>query len=353
MAEWLKHLERGPQKRVFGALIAALFRPGRTTGKTLDDKLVTYRVVVGNLLMALVPLILTVVIFSLAWWFVTVRNAPEAAQPQTAVEFSTFQGENRVGGADEEAQDDQPAEGEPEEQTLQQEAPAAEEAPGLVAAGEPEQLGPPEGFYEWFFGLAAFMALVLIYYYRKMDGEQLEILKMVEASVMPLAVLTLSVLGSNSVRHYDGNGVGRHRLDRRDVPCGHTKIPPAHAVGWPRRIDRRRVAGLDVTARRYDDHYHLRRAGRSLLRGGGRLDPRLCGTASDRYDAQSVFLTAKTTAMVCWLFVGSALFSAVFALHGGRADHRALGAQPRSVAVTIHDHRPVHHLHPGLAARMD
>jgi TRAP-type mannitol/chloroaromatic compound transport system permease large subunit len=33
---------------------------------------------------------------------------------------------------------------------------------------------------------------------------------------------------------------------------------------------------------------------------------------------QSVFLTAKTTAMVCWLFVGSALFSAVFALHGGQ-----------------------------------
>jgi len=34
---------------------------------------------------------------------------------------------------------------------------------------------------------------------------------------------------------------------------------------------------------------------------------------------QSTFLTAKTTAMVCWLFVGSALFSAVFALHGGQS----------------------------------
>src|SRR4030067_484884 len=34
---------------------------------------------------------------------------------------------------------------------------------------------------------------------------------------------------------------------------------------------------------------------------------------------QSFFLTAKTTAMVCWLFIGSALFSAVFALHGGQA----------------------------------
>jgi hypothetical protein len=34
---------------------------------------------------------------------------------------------------------------------------------------------------------------------------------------------------------------------------------------------------------------------------------------------ESVFLTARTTAMVCWLFVGSALFSAVFALLGGQA----------------------------------
>jgi len=34
---------------------------------------------------------------------------------------------------------------------------------------------------------------------------------------------------------------------------------------------------------------------------------------------QAVFLTAKTTAMVCWLFVGSALFSGVFAILGGQA----------------------------------
>jgi TRAP-type mannitol/chloroaromatic compound transport system permease large subunit len=32
----------------------------------------------------------------------------------------------------------------------------------------------------------------------------------------------------------------------------------------------------------------------------------------------SSFLTAKTTAMVCWLFVGSGIFSAAFALLGGQ-----------------------------------
>ena len=34
---------------------------------------------------------------------------------------------------------------------------------------------------------------------------------------------------------------------------------------------------------------------------------------------ESVFLTARTTAMVCWLFVGSSIFSAAFALLGGQA----------------------------------
>jgi TRAP-type mannitol/chloroaromatic compound transport system permease large subunit len=33
---------------------------------------------------------------------------------------------------------------------------------------------------------------------------------------------------------------------------------------------------------------------------------------------EAVFLTAKTSAMVCWLFVGSAIFSAAFALLGGQ-----------------------------------
>ncbi len=34
--------------------------------------------------------------------------------------------------------------------------------------------------------------------------------------------------------------------------------------------------------------------------------------------SESVFLTAKTSAMVCWLFVGSSIFSAAFALLGGQ-----------------------------------
>jgi len=43
------------------------------------------------------------------------------------------------------------------------------------------------------------------------------------------------------------------------------------------------------------------------------------GTLDFKRTKEAVFLTAKTTAMVCWLFVGSALFSGVFAILGGQA----------------------------------
>jgi TRAP-type mannitol/chloroaromatic compound transport system permease large subunit len=51
------------------------------------------------------------------------------------------------------------------------------------------------------------------------------------------------------------------------------------------------------------------------------------GTLTWERIKEAMYLTAKTTAMVCWLFVGSALFSAVFALHGGQAlvEHWVVG----------------------------
>jgi hypothetical protein len=48
----------------------------------------------------------------------------------------------------------------------------------------------------WFWGFAGLSALLLFYYYARMDGEQFEILKMLEVSVVPLAVLTFTVLAA-------------------------------------------------------------------------------------------------------------------------------------------------------------
>ena len=98
-----------------------------------------------------------------------------------------------------------------------------------------------------------------------MKAERLEVVKLLVSSVMPLAILTVVVLGV--------------------ILFGITTATESAAVGA---------------------------AGAFLLAFQAR-------TLDWKRIKEAVFLTAKTTAMVCWLFVGSALFSAVFAILGGQA----------------------------------
>ncbi len=51
---------------------------------------------------------------------------------------------------------------------------------------------------------------------------------------------------------------------------------------------------------------------------GGLVLAAAYGQLSFRAIKESVFLTAKTSAMVCWLFIGSSTFAAAFALLGGQ-----------------------------------
>ncbi|MDQ7250682.1 TRAP transporter large permease subunit [Dongia sedimenti] len=62
---------------------------------------------------------------------------------------------------------------------------------------------------------------------------------------------------------------------------------------------------------------------------GGVLLAALYRQLTRRVLSESVFLTAKTSAMVCWLFVGSSIFSAAFALLGGQEliEHWVLGME--------------------------
>jgi TRAP-type mannitol/chloroaromatic compound transport system permease large subunit len=107
-------------------------------------------------------------------------------------------------------------------------------------------------------------ALCLALLYGLMTFARLEIFKMLLASFFPLVVLILAVLGS--------------------IVFGLATPTEAAAVG---------AFGGAVLAAAY-----------------GRLN---FGVVKE-----SAFLTAKTSAMVCWLFVGSAIFSAAFALLGGQ-----------------------------------
>ena len=143
---------------------------------------------------------------------------------------------------------------------VQQLGAAADEP--AAAAGD---RGPSPQFYYWFFGITAIMALVMLRYYWRMTAERFEVIKLLTSSVAPLGILTVIVLAV--------------------ILFGITTATESAAVGA---------------------------AGAFLLAFQAR-------TLDWKRTKEAVFLTAKTTAMVCWLFVGSALFSAVFAILGGQA----------------------------------
>jgi TRAP-type mannitol/chloroaromatic compound transport system permease large subunit len=158
---------------------------------------------------------------------------------------------------------------------IHQQASAEDQAPaGLEELGGPAvdtgqvapvDAGPATSFYVLFGLIVAFAAVMLILYYRNMTAERLVVVKLLTSSVMPLGILTIVVLAV--------------------ILFGVTTATESAAVGA---------------------------AGAFLLAFQAR-------TLNWKRTKEAVYLTAKTTAMVCWLFVGSALFSAVFAILGGQA----------------------------------
>ena len=142
------------------------------------------------------------------------------------------------------------------------EPPAADAAAAPAATGEPPATTRPAPTGFWM-GLAG-GALALVAFYAILSHARLEVFKMLLSSFFPLLVLILAVLGS--------------------IVFGLATPTEAAAVG---------AFGGFVLAAAY------RQLTFSVVK-------------------ESVFLTAKTSAMVCWLFVGSAIFSAAFALLGGQ-----------------------------------
>jgi TRAP-type mannitol/chloroaromatic compound transport system permease large subunit len=138
--------------------------------------------------------------------------------------------------------------------------------PGLPAKpAAPVDKGPPQAFYWWFAAIAVVCAFLQIRYYMRLDADRLEVIKLLSTSIMPLGILTVVVLAV--------------------ILFGITTATESAGVG---------AAGAFLLA----------------------LQAR---TLDWKRTKEAVFLTAKTTAMVCWLFVGSALFSGVFAILGGQA----------------------------------
>ncbi|VWX60419.1 TRAP-type C4-dicarboxylate transport system, large permease component [Burkholderiales bacterium 8X] len=137
----------------------------------------------------------------------------------------------------------------------------------VPAAGAAAEQAAPDTLRDaptWWWVCFAVLGALVTLFYLFLSFARLEIFKMLLASFFPLMALIIAVLGS--------------------IVLGLATPTEAAAMG---------ALGGFLLAAAY------RRLTLGVLK-------------------ESVFLTAKTSAMVCWLFVGSAIFSAAFALLGGQ-----------------------------------
>jgi len=255
------------------ATFKALFSPAKLLNAPADAR-VSFKGIFKNVLAALTPLFLIALTMWGVWWYVIIhqQNERDAQIVPVATQVATG---NTASAAAEPVEEELVAidatSSKIKSKVVEEDAPlvaldaAAGDAPSADGAAPEAAAGPPENF-ELYFGLTCILfGLLLIYYYLKFDEEQFEILKLLIESVMPLGVLTLLVLAV--------------------ILLGITTATESAAVG---------ALGAFILALQ-------------------------AGTLDFERTKQAVFLTAKTTSMVCWLFVGSALFSAVFTILGGQS----------------------------------
>jgi len=276
---WLREFASRYSPRVAVGILGALVRPGAAATIVTDKGPLTYTRLVQNFLYLIFPLVLVFAILWGIWWYVVIHQQAEAdamrptvsaVSPGIAPATAPAAPTAPAAGTAERTGDEMP-------QALGADAGAgpAPEAqsdqlqemgdPTLAkAAAAPVDAGPPPEFFTWYWAIVAAMALVMIWYYATMRVEQFELLKLMTSSVMPLGILTIVVLAV--------------------ILFGITTATESAAIGA---------------------------AGAFLMGFQAK-------TLNWQRIKESVFLTAKTTSMVCWLFVGSALFSAVFALLGGQ-----------------------------------
>jgi TRAP-type mannitol/chloroaromatic compound transport system permease large subunit len=229
---------------------------------------VPMRELLNHMVIALLPLLTVVVVMGAIFLKVTAPLPVEDTQGMVAMGSAGF-------GSSEEAGAESGGLQEPEKEGGLSEPPAeigaAAPAPAIsvpkddvkpsaAPAAAAERLPVPTNF--WIALASCAVALALFYAY--FSFARLEIFKMLLGSFFPLAIMIMAVLGS--------------------IVFGLATPTEAAAMGS--------LGGL-LLAGAY------RRLNMTVLR-------------------ESVFLTAKTSAMVCWLFVGSSIFSAAFALLGGQ-----------------------------------
>ena len=302
ISPWVAHISSSYSRFMLPALLMALVSPAKALRSGVQGVNIKWWQILAALTRALAPVIVAVATLGAVWWYVTIysqkdNHAPPVAVAQMAQDAQkSGVAEPKVSGgvqeppaanggvqeapAEKSGLQEPPAEGglqAPPGSGDVKEPPAAE--PSATTAGKDEPLKEmgageatnapktepvPSGFYTGFLIVCLITAALLAYYYYNFNDEQYEIMSMLIHSVAPLAILTFVVLGV--------------------ILFGITTATESAAVG---------AAGAFLMAWQ-------------------------AGTLNFQKIKEAVFLTSKTTSMVCWLFVGSALFSAVFAILGGQ-----------------------------------
>jgi TRAP-type mannitol/chloroaromatic compound transport system permease large subunit len=276
---WAEAIARNGSSNALLGLLGAL------GGK--DKAAAPARQLLGQLLVTLLPAIAFALVMGLAYRAVT---TVETQDTTGVVQMGEGMESTEEGGLAEPAEGDlaeppsdsglaePPVEGgltEPPAEDAEKKAPGAVSAPAPatpadtapaaktdIAAGEEPAESKSAPMTYWIalgVGLAAMVAFYAIFSFTR-----LEIFKMLLGSFFPLATLIMAVLGA--------------------IVFGLATPTEAAAMGS--------LGGLVLAAA-------YKRLNFTVLK-------------------ESVFLTAKTSAMVCWLFVGSSIFSAAFALLGGQ-----------------------------------
>lgn len=213
----------------------------------------------NHLVIALLPAIAFVAIMGVSYNMVT-APLPQQASGLVAMGFaSDTDGFSHYDSGGLQEPEIEGGLAEPEPSAAAAPEPAAAEAEPEEQAANERQPAPTA-----FWILLAVGSIIFIAFYAIFTFARLEIFKMLLSSFFPLAIMILAVLGS--------------------IVFGLATPSEAAAMG---------SFGGIVLALAY------RRLNLEMMK-------------------ESVYLAAKTSAMVCWLFVGSSIFSAAFALLGGQ-----------------------------------
>jgi TRAP-type mannitol/chloroaromatic compound transport system permease large subunit len=308
--------------KVLPALVAALKGPANATVPTGR--------IVRELAVTLLPAIVFAVLMGLTWHSLT---KPDIVTDTSGLQLSEESAGEAPSGLQEPPAEQGALQEPPSEESKaapspqkapEAKAPAAKEASKAPVPADWRRISAPNGF--WI--TLAVGIVVLVAFYAVFTFTRLEVFKMLLASFFPLAVLILSVLGTivfGLATPTEAAAVGslggfilaaiytlfalpaarRAKLLRQWIPLWalvfvsivwfvllkfevlEERVPMW--VGWVTIV----AAAVWCVLATFE------------LKLGNTVK-------------ESTFLTAKTSAMVCWLFVGSSIFSAAFALLGGQ-----------------------------------